>query len=58
MVKYAIVGIKSNCPVDNKCKKLLKLTNFTEAEAETKDGIHELSTKVNFGISETEIKFK
>ena len=29
-----------------------------KAEVETNDGINELSTKVNFGISETELKLK
>ena len=49
---------KSNCLLDNKCKKLLKLTDkiVYKAEVETNDGINELSTKVNFGISETEFK--
>ena len=44
---------KSNCPLDNKC-----LTNkiVYKAEIETNDGINELSTKVYFGISETEFK--
>ena len=42
---------KSNCPLDNKC-----LTNKVvyKAEVKTNDGINELSTKVYFGISETE----
>ena len=50
---------KSNCPLDNKCKKVLKLTNKIayKAEVETNNGINELSTKVNFGISEIEFKF-
>ena len=44
---------KSNCPLDNKC-----LTNkiVYKPEVETNDGINELSTKVYFGISETEFK--
>ena len=44
---------KSNCPLDNKC-----LTNKTvyKAEVETNDGINELSTKVYFGISGTELR--
>ena len=44
---------KNNCPLDNKC-----LTDKTvyKAEVETNDGINELSTKVYFGISETEFK--
>ena len=39
---------------------MLKLTNkiVYKAEVETNDGINELSTKVNFGISETEFNFK
>ena len=47
---------KSNCPLDNKCLKLLKLTDKVvyKPEVETNDGINELSTKDNFGISETE----
>ena len=51
---------KSNCPLDNKCKKVLKLTNKIayKAEVETNNGINELSTKVNFGISEIEFKFQ
>ena len=46
---------KSNCLLDNKCKKLLKLTDkiVYKAEVESNDGINELSTKVNFSISET-----
>ena len=59
MVKHPVVSKtcncrdKSNCPLDNKC-----LTNKTvyKAEVETNDGINELSTKVYFGISETEFK--
>ena len=44
---------KSNCPLDNEC-----LTNkiVYKAEVETNDGINKLSTKVYFGISETEFK--
>ena len=44
---------KSNCPLDNKC-----LTDKIayKAEVETNDGINELSTRVYFGISETEFK--
>ena len=44
---------KSNCPLDNKC-----LTDKVvyKAEVETNDGINELSTKLYFGISETEFK--
>ena len=43
---------KSKCPLDKKC-----LTNKIVYEAEvTNDGINELSTKVYFGISETEFK--
>ena len=51
---------KSNCSLDNKCKKMLKLSNkiVYKAEVETNNGISELSTKVNFGIRETEFKFK
>ena len=51
---------KSNFPLDNKRKNMLKLTDkiVYKAEVETNDGINELSTKVNFGISETEFKFK
>ena len=51
---------KNNCPIDNKCEKLLKLTyTFVyKAEVETNDGINELSTKVNFGISKTEFTNK
>ena len=39
---------------------MLKLTDkiVYKAEVETNDGIKELSRKVNFGISETEFKFK
>ena len=39
---------------------MLKLTNkiVYKAEVETNDGINELSTKVNFGISETEFTSK
>ena len=39
---------------------MLKLTDkiVYKAEAETNDGINELSTKVNFGISETEFTTK
>ena len=39
---------------------MLKLTDkiVYKAEVETNDGINELSTKVNFGISETEFRFK
>ena len=49
MVKYAIVAVKAT-----------KLTDkiVYKAEFETNDGINELSTKVNFGISETELKLK
>ena len=37
---------------------MLKLTDkiVYKAEVETNDGINELSTKVNFGISQTEFK--
>ena len=51
---------KNNCPLDNKCSKLLKLTDkiVYKAEVETNDGINELSTKVNLGISETEFTAK
>ena len=51
---------KSNFPLDNKRKKMLKLTDkiVYKAEVETNDGINELSTKVNFGISETEFTTK
>ena len=51
---------KNNCPLDNKCRKLLKLTDkiVLKAEVETNDGIKELSRKVYFGISDTEFKFK
>ena len=40
--------------------KLLKLTDkiVYKAEVETNDGINELSTKVNFGIRETEFTSK
>ena len=50
MVKHAIVGIKAN---GNKC-----LTNkiVYKPEVETNDGINELSTKVYFSISETELQ--
>ena len=43
----------SNCPLDDKCQtdKIVY-----KAEVETSDGINELSTKVYFGISETEFK--
>ena len=39
---------------------MLKLTNkiVDKAQVENNDGIKELSTKVKFGISETEFKFK
>ena len=39
---------------------MLKLTNkiVYKAEVETNDSINELSIKVNFGISETEITYK
>ena len=39
---------KSKCSLDNKCKKLLKLTDkiVYKVEVETNDGINELSTKV------------
>ena len=59
--KTCICRNKNNCPLDNKCqKKLLKLTDkiIYQAEVETNDGINELSTKVNFGISETEFTTK
>ena len=38
---------KSKCSLDNKCKKLLKLTDkiVYKVEVETNDGINELSTK-------------
>ena len=51
---------KNNCPIDNKCYKLLKLTyTFVyKGEVETNDGINELSTKVSFGISKTEFTTK
>ena len=41
--------------LDNKC-----LTNkvVCKAEVKTNDGINELSTKVYFGISETEFKYR
>ena len=44
---------KSNCSLDSKC-----LTNkiVYKAEVETNNGINELSTKVYFGISETEFR--
>ena len=44
---------KSNCELDNKC-----LTNkiVYKGEIEINDGINELSTKVYFGIRETEFK--
>ena len=60
MVKHAICRNKSNRPLHHKCKKLSKLTNkiVYKAEVETNDGINELSTKVNFGISETEFTSK
>ena len=47
---------KDNCPLDNKCSKLLKLTDkiVYKAEVETNNGINELSTKFYFGVSETE----
>ena len=40
--------------------KLLKLTDkiVDKAQVENNDGIKELSTKVKFGVSETEFKFK
>ena len=39
---------------------MLKLTNkiVYKAQVETNDSINELSTKVNFGISETEFPYK
>ena len=39
---------------------MLKLTDqiFYKAEVETSDGFNELSTKFNFGISETEFTYK
>ena len=53
-------GKTCNCPLDNKCEKLLKVTDkiVYKAEVETNDGISELSTKVNIGISETEFTTK
>ena len=47
-------------PIKKKCKKLLKIDQqiVCQAEVKTKDGIKELSRKVNFAISETEFKFK
>ena len=47
-------------PIKKKCKKLLKIDQqiVCKAEVKTKDGIKELSRKVNFPISETEFKFK
>ena len=49
---------KNHCPLDKKFKKLLKLTDkiVYKAEVQTNSGINELSTNVNFGISETEFK--
>ena len=53
MVKHANVHLTINV-------KLLKLTGkiVYKAEVEINDGINELSTKVNFGISETEFATK
>ena len=44
---------KSNFPLDNKC---LNNKIVYKAEIETINGINELSTKVYFGICETEFK--
>ena len=44
---------KSNCPLDNKC---LIIKIIYKAEIETNNGTIKLSTKVYFGISETEFK--
>ena len=46
---------KSNCPLDNNC-----LTDkiVDKVEVETNDDINELYTKVYFGISEAEFKFR
>ena len=48
-VKICNCRNKSNCPLDNKCEKLLKSTDkiVHNAEAETNDGINELYAKVN-----------
>ena len=43
---------KSNCPLDNKCL----INKIVYKDKIKTDGINELSTKVYFGISETEFK--
>ena len=61
-----INGKTCNCsnkikrPLHHKSLKLLKLTDkfVYKAELETNDGINKLSTKVNFGISETDFTSK
>ena len=61
-----INGKTCNCsnkikrPLHHKSLKLLKLTDkiVYKAELETNDGINKLSTKVNFGINETDFTSK